>query len=244
MLEHMRPKVSAALLLAFVSGWAATTRAQAPDEPWIDPPAQPAPSAPAPAPPPPAWSTTAPPSSAPSPPLPAPVAPTRAAREEALVPPAWTRDKNGKPKRRIRAEEGIETPPGYRDGTRATPALLVPGVILLPVAYGATLLTSLTCGTLDLVDSRRAGDCGSTDWGWGALPLAGPVLVALDPDVDPGWRTGYALYAIAQHAGLALVITGAAVRQKVWNLEPQYRQAKEGTELHVGPGSFDLTVTF
>lgn len=160
------------------------------------------------------------------------------------MPPAWTRDKHGKPKRRIRAEEGIATPPGYRDGTRATPALLVPGVILLPVAYAATLFTSLTCGTLDLVDSRRAGDCGSTDWAWGALPLAGPVLIAIDRDVDPGWRTGYALYAIAQHAGLALVITGAAVRQKVWNLEPQYRQAKEGTELTVGPGSFDLTVTF
>jgi hypothetical protein len=148
------------------------------------------------------------------------------------------------PKRRLPAEEGVPTPPGYVDGTRSTLGLLVPGLVLLPLGYASSIFTSLTCGTLDAVAGARRGDCGTTDWALGALPLAGPILIAVDPDVERGWRTGYALYAAAQHAGLALIITGAAVRQKVWNLRPEHRQHAAGPELSVTPGGFDLRVRF
>lgn len=160
------------------------------------------------------------------------------------TPPDWTRDKRGRARKYLPVREGKEPPPGYEESTRPIVGLIVPGAILLPVAWAASSLTSLTCGIVQLADSYTRG-CRVDDAAWGVMPLVGPFIVATARGTEPGWRAGYALYGAFQNAGLAMVIIGASIQRDVWVLTPEAQhEERKRTSIFVGPGTVGLRGSF
>ena len=162
-------------------------------------------------------------------------------RRRAGVPPEWARDKRGRAKKVLPAEKGEAPPPGYREGKRPILGLVIPGAVLLPVAWLASSLTSLTCAAVQAVPGEG---CYVAQAGWGVLPLMGPFVVATANGTDSGWRAGYALYGAFQNASLAMVIIGATVQRDVWVLTPEARRAEERASIFVGPGTVGVHGAF
>lgn len=121
------------------------------------------------------------------------------------------------------------------------PGLIIPGAILLPVAWTAAALTSAGCLGVGVVSSNACAP--GEDLVWGFLPLVGPFAVVGSSDAKLGWRVGYAFYGVLQNAGLAMIIVGASVRRDVWELKPSVRRAEQA-ELLLGPGSLGVRGTF
>lgn len=158
------------------------------------------------------------------------------------VPPAWTRGRRGRPKKVLPAEEGEPPPPGYRLAYKNRKNLWIPGVVLLSTGYAASALSSIS---MIMAEDIACWDsyCSEHSWAWGFLPVAGPFVIAADPDFEDGWRVAYGVFGVAQGLGLGLTIAGAATKRPVWVLKPEYRHAGD-TQLTVTPGLVGVKTAF
>lgn len=119
----------------------------------------------------------------------------------------------------LEVQEGVAPPAGYRAATRPRIALLATGGGVFLAGYGVnlgfTVLAGAASGVLCVVGSHT-DPCDGT-WAFGFIPLAGPILLALNHTWVPMWFA--VLSTSVQTVGAGLAIAAAFLPKHVWVLE-------------------------
>ncbi len=117
-----------------------------------------------------------------------------------------------RPPRVMRAEEGFETPEGYRETTRSFRPLWLAGTIGSGASWAASLLASgLSYGLSGMFGSRKDDDYLN-----GIIPLVGPFFVVAETDTNDAL---FGSLGGLQIVSLGLLIAGLSTTQTVWVLD-------------------------